>query len=354
MEKKISLGNPVKAIDIHNPKKISELLVEMKQTGFQGRKLGEVVDVWDEMIRDKDTTIILGYAGSLSTTGQWKIINWLIEKRYIDVLVSTGANISEDIVEAMGYPYLQGPHMANDKHVLESDYNRYYDVYGSETEYMKMTNMVADFMMTLDKNYRYTTREFLYLLGKWLGKKNINSIVATAAKHKVPVYCPAITDSPYGDAALLAKSKGHDFILDAIKDYHEFMGIADKVKGTGVIYIGGGVPKDFIQLLTVSSSLEHSGYKLPNRKEGALKQPSGETVYPHKYAIQITTDSPQWGGLSGCTFEEAISWGKIDEKGKYVQCYCDATIALPIATHALNERCKIERKGTDFNWLFKD
>ncbi len=336
-------------------KNISTLLQEMSRTGFQGRKLGEITDVWLEMIKDKDLTIFFGYAGSLSTTGQCNIVKWLIEKRYIDVLVSTGANISEDIVDAMGYPYWQGSHLVNDLEVLKSDYNRYYDVYGKETDYTKMMEVLAEFIMTLKEDYHYTTREFLYECGKWLNKKEINSIIATAAKYKVPVFCPAITDSPYGDAALMAKSRGFNLVLDAVKDYFEFMSIADKVTEVGVIYIGGGVPKDFIQLLAVSSPYTFDGKRLPNRKEGTkfFRNKLGEYCYPHKFAIQITTDSPQWGGLSGCTFEEAISWGKINPQGRFVQCYSDATIALPLVSHAINERIKKRPKIPDFSWLFE-
>jgi len=305
------------------------------------------------MLEDEHVTILMGYAGSLSTTGQWKIINWFIEKRFIDVLVSTGANISEDIVEAMGFSYWQGSPLVNDEDLFKHNINRYYDVFGSEVDYMKMTELIAEFILTLDECYNYSSREFLYLFGKWLLKKEIRSIVATAAEHKVPVFCPAIADSPYGDAALIAKSKGFKLTIDAIKDYVEFMGLAERVEDTGVIYIGGGVPKDFIQLFAVTPDLLYPDRKIPNRKEGIFRLATKESYYPHKYAIQITTDSPQWGGLSGCTFEEAMSWGKESPKGKRVQCYCDATIALPIIAHALGETVKSRRSVPDFSWMFK-
>jgi deoxyhypusine synthase len=331
----------------------------MKDTGFQGRKLAEVVDVWEEMLNDPDLTILMGYAGSLSTTGQWKIINWLIEKRFIDVLVPTGANISEDIVEAMGYSYWKGSHLVNDKELQKSNINRYYDVFGKEEDYLEMTELIANFYVSsLKENYPYSSRELLYLFGKWLLKNKINSIVAIAAKYKVPIFCPAIVDSPYGDAGLIAKSKGFNLIIDNMKDYIEFMSLAEKVKETGVIYIGGGVPKDFIQLFAVTSNLLYPEREVPGRKSKIFRgftdgKKIKETYYPHKYAIQITTDSPQWGGLSGCTFEEAISWGKEDVDSKFVQCYCDATIALPIVAHALAERVKERKIYPDFSWLFK-
>jgi deoxyhypusine synthase len=142
-----------------------------------------------------------------------------------------------------------------------------------------------------------------------------------------------------------------------MKDYIEFMKLSEKIKDTGVVYIGGGVPKDFIQLFAVTANLLYSERLVPNKKPKIVRRASNaqkiiESYYPHKYAIQITTDSPQWGGLSGCTFEEAMSWGKEDINGLKVQLYCDATIALPIIAHALNEKIKKKRKGVNFSFLF--
>jgi deoxyhypusine synthase len=297
----------------------------------------------------------------LSTTGQWKIINWLIENRYIDILVGTGANLSEDIVEAMGYSYWKGTHTADDVDLLKRDVNRYYDVYGKETDYMEMTEMIADFYVkNLKPDVPYSSREIFYHFGNWLWKKGIKSIIAFASHYKVPVFCPAVVDSPYGDAGLIAKSKGFNLVIDNMKDYIEFMDLGARVKDSGVIYIGGGVPKDFIQLFAVTADLLYPDRKIPGRECDVFRAKRGkngkelvETYYPHKYALQITTDAPQWGGLSGCTFEEATSWGKERVGAPKVQCYCDATIALPLVSHALAEKVKTKRKGTDFSFLFK-
>ncbi|MDP2926878.1 MAG: deoxyhypusine synthase family protein [bacterium] len=354
------LKEKVKTIEV-GKKTISQLLDAMAETGFQGRKLGEMAQVWERMILDKDLTILMGYAASLSTTGQWKIINWLIENRFIDVLVGTGANLSEDIVEAMGNSYWKGSHLADDVKLLKTDINRYYDVFGKETDYMDMTEMIADFYVkNLKPDYPYSSREIFHLFGRWLWQKGIKSIVATAAHYGVPIFCPAIVDSPYGDAGLIAKSKGFNLIIDNMKDYIEFMSLGTKIKDSGVIYIGGGVPKDFIQLLAVTADLLYPNRTIPGRKFEVLKveRKKGkdhviETYYPHKYALQITTDAPQWGGLSGCTFEEATSWGKEKVGAPKVQCYCDATIALPLVSHAIFEKVKKKRKGTNFSSLFK-
>lgn len=332
----------LKAIEVKVPKKISDLLSEMSRTGFQGRKLGEVVEVWEEMLKD-DVVIFFGYAGSMSTTGQWRIVNWLIENRFIDVIVSTGANISEDILEAMGGTYWQGHHLVDDEELAEYKIDRFYDVFADEMEYRRMENLIADFMMKLKPNRKYSSAEFLHLFGKHLSSLKIKSIVAAAYESGVPVFCPAIVDSAYGIAYLVNRIKSHgkfDVTIDQMKDFEQLVEIKRKAKNTGVIYIGGGVPKDFIQLTAIGSSITGDGeYGEPR---------------PHKYAIQITTDAPHWGGLSGCTFEEAISWGKESREGRNIQCYCDATIALPIVVHALAERVDKRERTPDLSWLFAE
>jgi deoxyhypusine synthase len=331
------LSKKLKTIEVKTPKTISQLLSEMAETGFQGRKLGEVVDVWKQMIEEKNLTIIMGFAGSMSTTGQWKIIKWLIENRFIDVLVSTGANISEDIQDFL-HGYYQGHWLVDDKELFRHNIFRYYDVFTDGLKYRQMTEVIRGFLNSLKENYPYSSRELSAEFGKFLTNKKIDSILATAFKNKIPVFSPSIVDSEYGIAAVLSKRKDKkNVIVDQIKDFDELAKIGEKSENTGVIYIGGGVPKDFTQLLTAIV--------------GILK---GEKLeYPHKYAIQITTDSAQWGGLSGCTFEESISWGKESKEGRNVQCYCDATIALPLVAHALAERIKDKRKGPDFSWLFE-
>jgi len=328
------LKEKVKSITVKK-KNISQLLTEMAETGFQGRKLGEVVEIWEKMLGEKDLTIFLGYAGSLSTTGQWKIIKWLIENRFIDVLVSTGANISEDIQDALGYGYWKGSLNVDDGDLLKKNIFRYYDVFTDAIKYRKMTNLIRKFITTLNKNHIYSSREFCFLFGKFLTERKIDSILAKAYQKNLPVFSPAIMDSEYGIAAVLAKRKDKkEIIVDQVKDFDELTKIGEQSKKTGVIYIGGGVPKDYIQLLTAIVSLL-KGKKLE---------------HPHSFAIQITTDNPVFGGLSGCTFDEAISWGKINWKGNFVQCYCDATIALPIICHALVEKIKFKRRGKVFKF----
>ncbi len=199
-------------------KSVSRLLDEMAQTGFQGKKLGEVAKIWTEMTSRKGLTIFMGLTGSLSTTGQWKIVRWLIEKRYVDVLVSTGANISEDLLEAIGYGYYQGTWLANDEELLRLKIDRFYDVYADEYEYRKLEDLILKFASGLDDKLVYSTREFLWLFGEYQSKKGIRSITAAAYERKVPVYSPGLIDSGYGVALSLLKRKGKLIRLDQTKD----------------------------------------------------------------------------------------------------------------------------------------
>jgi deoxyhypusine synthase len=333
-------------------KSIVQILESLQKTGFQGRTLGDAYHLLKEMLADKGVTVLWGYAGSLSVAGQSKIIQWLIDHEFIDVLVPTGANISEDIVESIGYNYYQGHPGLDNELLYQLGYNRYYDLLGREEEYHEMTQLIAAFIKTLDFDVNYSSRSFLNLFGAWLVQKNIDCIVSAAHKRKVPIFCPALADSPYGDAALLAKTDGFSLCIDGMKDYSEFMNLAKKVEGTAVVYLGGGVPKDFIQLFAVSPCLLDESFGA-SVKNGKRRSKTKEINFPHKYALQVTTDSPQWGGLSGCTFEEASSWGKEEQGGRNVQCYCDVTIALPLLVQGLvEEENLIKRAGKRLSQYF--
>jgi deoxyhypusine synthase len=329
------LSTPLETIEVR-PRTISELLEAMGRTGFQGKSLSRCLDVLAEMIEAPDNTIFLGYAGSLSTTGQWKIVRWLVENRYVDVLVSTGANITEDVFEALGFRYWQGSHLVDDADLLEKRIDRYYDVYADELEYRQMERFLGEFMATLDDGRPYSSAEFLHRFGRYQTERGVESITAAAASAGVPVFSPGLADSGFGVAAFLAAREGGPrVVVDQLEDFRQLGELGGRAETTSVVYLGGGVPKDTIQLVTVMSDLAAGG----------------EEARPHRYAVQITTDSPQWGGLSGCTFEEAISWGKIAEHGGRAVCYCDVTIALPLLAHGLLER-GVRRSGAPaFDWL---
>ena len=323
-------------------KSVAELTDAMALTGFQGRKLGESVQTWAEMLQQKDLTILMGYTGALSPAGMRKIIAYLIQHRMIDCLVSTGANMFHDIYESTGGKHYIGTHVANDEALFKDGVDRIYDVFAVENEFRGTDYMVMDWARkNLKPGQSYSSREFFRLLGKHIVEDlhaDRDGIVASAYRHNVPIFVPAFCDSSIGIALMVARREGHPVNIDQMKDVDEITQIVENTKRTGVVYVGGGVPKNFIQQTEVIMSM----LKLP--------------IEGHSYAIQYTADAPHWGGLSGCTFEEAVSWGKINAVAPKVQVFCDATLALPIVSQALMEKTKGsigQRKAPQYDWSGK-
>lgn len=318
---KVITNNPTQPLDVTS-RSIGELLDKMLYTGFQGRKLAESVQVWNNMLKEKDITIMMGLTGAMIPAGMRKIIVYLIKNRIIDCLVSTGANIFHDCHEALGKKHYVGSHLVDDKELFKFGIDRIYDVFAFEEEFRNTDHFIANFAHDIDKK-RISSRELMYLLGKKIYQSSHNydeSIVGSSYKYGVPIFVPALGDSSIGIGLTIARRNGIDVNIDQIKDVDEITNIVEKSGKTGVIYVGGGVPKNFIQQTEVVASImgiENDG---------------------HDYAIQYTTDVPHWGGLSGCTFDEGVSWGKIAADAKKVQVFVDATIALPIVAHGINDK----------------
>ncbi len=333
MHHNVFTENPTVPVDVKK-RSISELLDGMLKTGFQGRKLAESVQIWHKMLNENNITVFMGLSGAMVPAGMRKVISYMIGKRMIDCLVSTGANLFHDSHEALGKNHYMGSHLADDEKLFDSGVDRIYDVFAVEEEFRAADNLIADFAEEMGE-LSCSSREFVYLLGKKLvgcGAAE-DSIVVSAYRHNVPIFVPALSDSSIGIGLTIARRRGLKLEVDQIKDVDEITQIVEKSGKTGVIYVGGGVPKNFIQQTEVIASI------------------LGINTRGHDYAIQYTSDSPHWGGLSGCTFDEAVSWGKIAVQAKKVQIFVDATIALPIVAHALYEKChELKRNAPVFNW----
>lgn len=301
---------------------MSDLLRSMGHTAFQGKNLSVACDIWEQMLKG-EATIFLGLAGAMVPAGMRELMVHLIHHRLIDCLVSTGANLFHDCHETLGRPHWQGRTDVDDVELFREGIDRIYDVFAVEEEFRKTDDFIEKWVLQLDQERPYPTREFLYLLGERLsGECQEEGILTAAFRQKVPIYCPAIGDSSIGIAIATGRHKQTNRLtFDLIQDVLETAEIADRASETGVIYIGGGTPKNFIQQAEVTASFLNQ------------KPPQG-----HKYAIQITTDSPQWGGLSGCTFKEAQSWGKIASEAQKISLHADASLALPLLVTGVAER----------------
>jgi deoxyhypusine synthase len=313
---------PVEPFEVEAGLSVKDALEKMGRTSFQARTLATAVDIWESMLRD-DATVFLGLAGALVPAGMRKLVAYLIEHRYIDCLVSTGANLFHDCVETLGEKHFRGTPTVDDAKLREARVDRIYDVFAREDDFIRVGDYIRAFASEIAADGPYSTREFLYLFGKKLGSgAKEQGILTTAAEKGVPIYCPGLSDSSIGIELAVASIKGADIpMIDIIKDVAETARIVEKSRKTGVIYLGGGVPKNFIQQTQVTLT--------PMEIE-----PDG-----HDYAVQVITDPPHWGGLSGCTLEEAQSWGKVARDAKKVTVYCDVTIALPLLVSSLVDRC---------------
>jgi deoxyhypusine synthase len=308
----------------------------MGETAFQARNLGQASLIWDGMLRD-EATVFFGLAGAMVPAGMRPLIVYLIANRLIDVIVSTGANLYHDVYESLGFPHAQGDPSGDDVRLAHLRVVRFYDVLAPEHEFSRGERFCTEFSLTLDDDRPYTTREYFQLLGRALAPvAQEEGILTAAAKQGVPIYCPAFGDSVHGLAVAEGRLRtGRRIMFDIIGDVLEMTHLSLTANKTGVIYIGGGTPKNYIQQCGVA------GYLFGRQRPG------------HSYGIQITMDQPQWGGLSGCTFEEAMSWRKIAPEAQFVTVNVEATVALPLIVSALAEGSKeaiASRKLPALDW----
>jgi deoxyhypusine synthase len=327
MRKHQILTNPTRPLQIDGQKDVASLLEKMQGISFQGRNLAIAYQVWQKMLQDR-VTIIMGMAGAMVPAGMRRLVVYLIKNRLIDCLVTTGANLFHDIHESLGRFHYQCSPQVDDVALQKHLIDRIYDTLADEEEFREADAMLGQFAATLDQSRPYTTREFLFLLGKELAKRvREDGIVTAAYKARIPLYCPAIGDSSIGIGIAENRHLGkNQFLFDVVGDVIETAHLAADSPGTGVVYFGGGTPKNFVQQTEVTAT--------------SIRQ----TTHGHKYAVQVTTDAAHWGGLSGCTFEEAQSWGKIAPDASLATVHCDSTIAMPILITALSQQRALIRR----------
>ncbi len=316
------LSRPTTPFRVDRTNSATSLLEKMAGTAFQGRQLGEAFSVWKSMLADPECTILMGLSGAMVPGGMRRLVRFLIENRLIDILTSTGANFFHDIHESKGFHHFHGSEDMDDELLGDLMVDRMYDVLADEVRFREHDLWIGSFAARLDQSRTYTTREFLYLLGKEVGEDcPEDGIVTAAAKHKVPLFCPAIGDSSIGIGVAESRHRGENkLIFDMMADVLEITNAVADSKATGVIYFGGGTPKNYTQQSEVVAILMNRG------KLG------------HRYGLQVVTDAPHWGGLSGCTLAESQSWGKIAKGARMVDCHCDSTIAMPLLVSALAEQ----------------
>jgi deoxyhypusine synthase len=308
---------PVEPFAVEPGLNADDLLARMERVSFQGRSLATARRIWEKML-GADCTIFLGVAGALSAGGMRLLIAHLVTHRYVDCVVSTGANLYHDLHETRGQHHYIGSPREDDARLQADRIDRVYDTYASEDEFVDNDEWIAAYALTLERR-PYGSREFLYKLGEHLWNETGRDGILTAAyRASVPIICPAIADSSIGMGLSQARHRdaaaGH---VDVIGDIIESTNLVIRRPRTASIVLGGGTPKNFINQATVQAEFYDS------------------RVSGHRYAIQVVTDVPYYGGASGSSLEEAQSWGKLATDAEQVTVHADATIALPILVAAL-------------------
>jgi deoxyhypusine synthase len=311
------LRAPVEPFTVDSGATADDVLARMERVSFQGRSLAPARRIWEKMLAD-DCTIFFGMAGALSAGGMRMIVSHLIAGRYIDCVVSTGANLYHDLHETRGRRHYLGSPQENDAALQAENIDRVYDTYANEEEFIENDEWIAAFTLTLERR-PYTTREYLYRLGEYLWNQTRGEGILTAAfRANVPIFCPAIADSSIGMGISQARDRdGSAGQIDVIGDIMESANLVIRRPRTASVVLGGGTPKNFINQASVQAEFYD------------------DRVGGHRYALQIITDVPHFGGASGASLEEAQSWGKLAADAERVTVHADATLALPVLVTAL-------------------
>jgi deoxyhypusine synthase len=346
--KKELLKTPIQHIDIaqHN---VVPLVDAMAFMAYSSRDLNRAATIYDMMLRDTDCGVILCLAGSLISAGLQKVVVDMVRNNMVDAIVSTGANIvDQDFFEALGFRhYVAGDEYkygAGDAELRELMIDRIYDTFIDEEELRICDETTEKIINSLEPG-AYSSREFIAAMGKYLKdngrspeKGNADSIVLACYEKGVPIFCPAFSDCSFGFGIVAhqhARQGKKMASIDSGKDFYELTQLKIANPTTGLLMIGGGVPKNFAQDIVVAADI------------------LGVEASMHKYAIQITVADSRDGALSGSTLKEASSWGKVDLTYEQMV-YAEATIAFPlIAGYAFHKKAAAARTGKRFSQVLE-
>lgn len=336
--KKELLSRPVKHIDItkFDARPIIDAMYHMS---FTSRDLARATEIFNMMLKDKKCSVILTLAGSTSAGGCMKVYADMVKLGMVDAIVATGASIVDmDFFEALGFKHYQGTPFIDDKFLRKNYIDRIYDTYIDEKDLQNCDHTIFKIANSLEAR-PYSSREFIWEMGKYLKKhaKKKESLIELAYDHNVPIFCPAFTDSSAGFGLVLyqVKNPKKHMTIDSIADFKELTDIKIKAGTTGLLMVGGGVPKNFVQDTVVCAEI------------------LGEEVDMHKYAVQITVADSRDGACSSSTLKEACSWGKVDTTFEQMV-YAEATSVIPLlASDSYHRGFWKGRKRREFAKLFK-
>ncbi len=319
MERKDYLKEQVNHIKIRGALTVDQLMRQFSNSGsFGAGRLAAACDTYEKMLKDPECTVFLGLSGAVIPAGMRTLVTDLIRNHLVDVIVSTGACMVHDAIEAVGGHHYKGGWAVNDRELYKYHIFRIYDVFVPEEDYVKLdyvfSEMYAD-IARQRKGEALSSDEFTYEVGKRLTDEN--SILRAAYEEKVPIFLPAVRDSEFGFIHWLhasQKDQQNVLLVDAFKDVPTICGICSKSPKNGMIILGGGVPRNTIQSSALAS------------KKGL------------DYGVIVTMDRPETGGLSGSRLEETVSWGKMKGSADHVMVIGEVLMVFPFMVASVTER----------------
>ena len=347
----------LEALDPETIHSFSDLLGAMKKTAFGGRRLGEAFEILSKMMQDPDCAVIMTLSGAMTIAKMGKIICSMLDRGMVQAVVSTGALIAHGLTEAVGKTHYKYNPSMTDSELFEKGYNRVYDTLEMELNLNHVEQVVGETLKRLTPETPLSSEILTRELGKTLHDHYPGAgILKSAYEHSVPVYIPAFTDSELGldvsiwgmnrgksekAAASTTKGKTDQEIWNELRQscpmFNPFLDLNSytekllSAKRLGIFTIGGGVPRNWAQ--------QTPPYiEILNLRMGTQLTPPR-----FQYGVRICPEPDYWGGLSGCTYEEGVSWGKFvpkEEGGQFAEVLSDATVVWPLLIMGLLEQTK--------------
>jgi deoxyhypusine synthase len=338
---------PLESLDLDRVTSFSGLLRAMSRTAFGGRALGEAFEVLLAMVRDPDCNVVLTLSGAMTIAKMGKVISRMIDAGMVQAVVSTGALMAHGLSEAIGMVHYRHDPRVSDEELFEKGYNRVYDTLEMEANLNYVEEFTSRALAAISAETELSSEMVCRILGKVLSEDPRGAGVLRSAYQKgVPVYVPAFTDSELGlDVSTWAMKRKKAAgikdpleLFDAVPRYNPYLDLnsfarfALGSKRLGIFTIGGGVPRNWAQ--EVGPYVDITNHRLGTD----MKPPR------YRYAVRICPEPAHWGGLSGCTYTEGVSWGKFvppAEGGRFAEVHSDATTVWPLLVKAVLEELKL-------------
>lgn len=343
--------SPLESLDLNRIETFAGLVRAMEKTAFGGRQLGRALDILLAMKQDPDCRVVLTLSGAMTVAKQGLIVCEMIERGLVHAIVATGALMAHGLTESIGLAHYAVNPDVDDKDLFDKGYNRIYDTLEMEANLNDVERLVRSVLDTVQPaGGTWWSAEFCRAVGKVLDERDEGpGILRSAWRHKVPVFIPAFTDSELGldfvtnAIRLKLLERGESFrdhtldtdeVFEAVPAYNPFLDLQEyarfvgKSERLGIFTIGGGVPRNWAQ--QVAPYYDITAHRL----DIELRPPR------FRYAVRICPEPVHWGGLSGCTYSEGVSWGKFlppEVGGRFAEVYADATVVWPLLMKAVFE-----------------